>query len=322
MDMTVFSIVKKFLDSFCVPTRPLLLALSGGPDSLCLFYTLLHYQKKYPLCFHIAHVDHGWREESQTEAEALQQLAKRYNIPFHLKRLELQTGESNLEARCRIERYTFFSTLCDKYDFQGVLVGHHQNDQAETVLKRMLEGAHWSRWKGLSQESWIYGVRVLRPLLSVSKKEIIRDLDKQEQKAFDDPTNRHLHFLRARLRETIFPRLNQEFGKCVEKNMYEIGEEARELADYFQKRIAPLVAKGVERTEGFYWDFQECLPESLIEIKFLIRLICEKHSFFLSREMVTQMAQVLHDNCKSQVFSMGKRHLKVERRCLSLFTGT
>ncbi len=138
--MGVIEAIAKFIEQFCSGPEPLLLGLSGGPDSLALYYGLLSCQRKYNISFHIAHIDHGWRLESAQEAEQMRQLAERAGIPFHLKKLKPAELKGNLEMACRIERYRFFAELCQTCSFQGVLVGHQRDDQSETILKKLLEG--------------------------------------------------------------------------------------------------------------------------------------------------------------------------------------
>lgn len=308
--------VESFLNAFCPSLNPLLLALSGGADSLCLFHCLLAYREKTGASFHIAHVDHGWRQESQVEAEILQKLAAHYHVPFHLKTLNPSSLTGNLEAACRQERYAFFAALCQQYALQGVLTGHHQDDQAETVFKRVLEGSHWSRWEGLQAESWIQGVRVLRPLLDVSKKEIRLFLVDHAQQPFEDSTNRDERYLRARFRETIFPWLNQTFGKEVQKNFLLIRKEAQELADFFNPRLQPLLEASLKGPWGICLDLQKTLPSTLLEIKYLLRLLVTQQGFFLSRPLIEQVAYALQQGQAHQLFVMGPHRLWVDRRRL------
>lgn len=311
--MSIYPFVKKFLNKFCPLKKPLLLALSGGSDSLCLFYLLLKYSKEEGTCFHIAHVDHGWRSESRMEAESLRELALKYDIPFHLKTLDPTTFEGNLEDFCREERYTFFGEVCKKINSQGVLTGHHQDDQAETILKRILEGSHWSRWKGLQAESWLKGVRILRPLREISKQKIKDFLRDEKIKAFEDPTNHHLKFLRARIRGRIFPWLNQEFGKQVQGSCIQIAKEAEELTEYFTSRLSFLLYDIRECSFGFYLDLQNRLPDSLIELKYLLRLLSSRRGFFLSREIIEKAAISLQNHETNRLYMMGKWHIWIDR---------
>lgn len=312
--MSHFARVEKFLLKFCPSSAPLLLALSGGPDSLYLFYALLFFRNEHGASFHIAHIDHRWRNESQEEAHALQDLARQYQVPFHLKVLEPSLLKGNLEAACREERYAFFAELSGQTPFQAILTGHHQDDQAETVFKRLLEGAHWSRWGGLQAESWIKGMRILRPLLEMEKKEIQQALLEQHILAFDDPSNRHVKFLRARLRETIFPRLNQEFGKQVQKSLAIVGQQSQELIDYFDEQLTPLLQEVKRGPLGIWLDLQHCMPQNLVEIKYLIRLFCKQEGFFLSRELIDQAASALQLGKANQCFAMGSQQVWIDRR--------
>jgi tRNA(Ile)-lysidine synthase len=312
--MPPFARIEKFLLQFCPSSEALLLALSGGPDSLYLFYALLFFRSKHEIPFHIAHIDHQWRAESKEEAKALQELAKQYEVPFHLKTLTPSSLKGNLEAVCREERYAFFAELAAQIPYQAVLTGHHQDDQAETVFKRLLEGAHWSHWGGLQAESWIKGVRILRPLLEMEKREIQQALFQQNILAFDDPSNRHIKFLRARLRETIFPRLNQEFGKQVQKSLTIVAQQAQELTDYFDERLDPLLQEVKRGPFGVWLDLQQVMPQSIIEIKYLLRLFCKQEGFFLSREIIDQAASALRLGKANHCFAMGSQQVWIDRR--------
>lgn len=316
----IFHLIESFLNSYCKSSAPVLLALSGGADSLCLFHCLLLYRDRYGLAFHIAHVDHSWRKESKLEAEILQRLAKDHCVPFHLKILNPAMFNGNLEASCRNERYIFFKALCQEYDFQGVLTGHHQNDQAETIFKRILEGSHWSRWPCLKSETWMEGIRILRPLLNISKKEIQKALIENHLTPFEDPTNHNLCFLRSRLRKSIFPKLNRNFGKDVQKSLIEIGKEMGELSDYFENHLNPLLDSTVRGPWGSYLDLQYTLPEHLLEIKFLIRLFNSKEGCFFSREIIEQVSQALKKGAAARQFIMGSRQLYIDRRRIFLLS--
>ncbi len=116
-------------------SQSLLLALSGGVDSMVLFDLL----KKARIPFSVAHVDHGWRESSHLEAISLKKMCEREGIPFYLLQLK-EKWTFNLEEQARAARYAFFKSLCDEHLFSGVLVAHQADDRAETVLKRVLEG--------------------------------------------------------------------------------------------------------------------------------------------------------------------------------------
>jgi tRNA(Ile)-lysidine synthase len=313
---TLSQSVHCFLKETCLSSTPLLLALSGGPDSLYLFTCLLSYREKTAQSFHIAHVDHGWRSTSQEEARALEKLAQQYHVPFHLRTLNPSKLKGNLEAACRQERYKFFAELQQTYGFQAVLTGHHQDDQAETILKRLLEGAHWSCWGGLLQESTFNGMRVWRPLIHFTKKQISEALDQQIHQAVIDPTNTHLKFLRARMRQLMLPQLNEQFGKNISPNLVLVGEEAQELKAYFQYKLAPLLNGTLKGPWGVFIDLKEKLPAEALEIRFFIRLFCSEQQFFLSRSQIQQVTQALQQGKANCLFETGQGSLWVDRQRL------
>ena len=129
--------VAAFLKEHWDGSSPLLLGYSGGPDSKALLYALLEAGVKN---LHLAHIDHGWREESGAEAEALRGEAESLGCPFHTVRLP-KPGKGNWEDEARKGRLAFFQSLFQIEPFQALLLARQKEEQAETVLKRVLEGA-------------------------------------------------------------------------------------------------------------------------------------------------------------------------------------
>lgn len=189
--------------------RPVILALSGGPDSTCLLALLLKYQKLYPLTLHVAHVDHGWRPESAAEATAL---CASCPVPFHLHTLDMDPTASNLEDLGRQERLLYFSHLYQELNAEALLMAHQADDQAETVLKRLFEGGPLH---GLLPEKMLHGMRILRPLLDIRKERLLAYLSAANIPYLTDSTNTDPRFLRSRMRQTLIPLLEAHFGKKI-----------------------------------------------------------------------------------------------------------
>ncbi len=225
--------VKEFLSLRWDQKSPLLLGYSGGPDSKALLYALL--DEALPL--HIAHVDHGWRKESQQEAELIREEIASLKLPFHAIRLSVSIG-SNLEDRFRKERFSFFKSLFQKIPFQSLLLAHQADDRAETVLKRFLEGAHLSFLGGMQEVAIMDGMPIWRPLLRVKKTEILEFLNEKSLSFFIDPTNRDTTYLRARFREEIAPFLTRSFGKNFVDNLALFSDRIYELQQYLDEKIA------------------------------------------------------------------------------------
>ncbi|MBA2369604.1 MAG: tRNA lysidine(34) synthetase TilS [Candidatus Protochlamydia sp.] len=299
--------VSLFLKKYCPVGRPVLLALSGGPDSLCLFHSLLACKKKGLVDFHAAHVNHRWREISDQEAEILGQMVRSHGIPYYEKTLNPSRFKGNLEAFCRVARQGFFQDLYVMHNFQGVLTGHHQNDQAETILKRVLEGSYWTHFEGLKAEKYVNGTRFLRPLLHVPKNAIHSFLNGYELMAFKDPTNEDEGFLRARLRKTVLPWLNEKFGKNVHSALINLSSEMAEINAYFLQKNSSILNSFKDGRLGKYWDLQKAPPTS-VEMKHLMRAILEREEACFSRSQIDRAVEGLIKNDADLIFeSMGKR---------------
>lgn len=214
------------------------LGLSGGPDSMALFKIL----KKLGCRFVVAHIDHGWRAESREEAKQLQDWVGP-SIPFFLKRLDwnlegdlsaapsgLKPFKGNLEQAAREERLKFFKEVAGKVGATGLLLAHHADDLAETVFKRILEGAPLYALDAIKKVNVIDGLLVIRPLLEVTKKELVAYLGKDP--FFIDATNLSPQFLRGRLRQSIFPSLSASFGKEIGAPLAAVARDAHLLQDY------------------------------------------------------------------------------------------
>lgn len=216
---TLLQIVRDFLRSR-VKDKPLLLAYSGGGDSSALFHLVLKYQQLYPLDFRVIHVDHGWRKESREEALSLKE---RCPVPFYLETLQIDPRESNLEDKCRKLRLACFKKIYQEIEAEGLLMAHHANDQAETVLKRIFEGGPLH---GLLKERDLEGMRVLRPLLGVKKKALTDYLSREGVSYVKDPTNEDERFLRGKMRKTIIPLLEAHFGKGIVGPLCKLAERS------------------------------------------------------------------------------------------------
>lgn len=294
--------VKTFLQQHRDPERPFLLGLSGGADSLALFHLLEGFD------FAVAHIDHGWREESASEAEQLRKLAASKGIEFHLKRLNPDHLSGNLEAACRLERQMFFKELCEQYGYQAVMLGHHRNDQAETVLKRVLEGNALATLSGMKEVACIDGVTYWRPLLSVGKKTILEWAEREGLHYFHDATNDDTRFMRANMRASIIPQLSKTYGKEIAEPLVRLGAEAQLLADYLEKQTESHAIN--EGPLGLYL----LLPVGMhiLEIRFLLRKLCRKAALVPTHHQLEAIVSCL-DKANCSVDINGKT-LYIDRR--------
>lgn len=193
------------------PTIPLLIGVSGGPDSLCLAHAL------HALRFNIgiAHFDHQLRPESPADARFVQAWAQDHQLPFFLGtgdvRAFAQSQRQSIEEAARTLRYQFLFTSARDFNAQAVAVAHTADDQVETVLMHLLRGAGLFGLKGMApistNEGWDNTLPLVRPLLSVWRKDIERYCESEELHPILDATNADVTLYRNRLRHQLIPYL-------------------------------------------------------------------------------------------------------------------
>lgn len=302
-----------------------LLGLSGGPDSLALFHMILAYTRRWParLSLGIAHVDHGWRPDSAGEEAALRKLADSNELPYFSCTLDPLTLSGNLEDACRQLRIKFFRQVYQKEGFTALALGHHGDDQAETVIKRIFEGSHLEELAAMQPVSHLEDMLVWRPLLSCRKAMLTKWLTQQNIAAFDDATNRNPRFLRCRLRQQILPTLSSTFGKQIHAPLCRLADEAQDLDEYLDTTLAPYLAQAAVGPYGPSLDLQGIYLAPYLE-RHLIRRFCRKYHAIISRAALASAAQAL-TAAKGSVHkfpctnkTLGPLWLIIERRYLAL----
>lgn len=202
----------------------LLVAVSGGSDSLALLHMLCTLHRAGGPTPVVAHLDHGLRgAESAADADFVAATATAWGVRAIVGRAHLPPGTTPAEARTA--RYTFLAATALAEHVDAVLVAHQADDQAETVLMHLLRGAgpaglrgmrarvEWSEWAAALIESGqapSHGPPLLRPLLTISRSELAAYCADHQLTPRDDPTNRNLHYVRARIRHVLLPQLASE----------------------------------------------------------------------------------------------------------------
>ena len=185
-------------------------AVSGGADSVCLL-RILHQLVEVS----VLHLNHNLRgEESQADEVFVRTLAERLNAPFHTRRVDVRALGGNLEEQARRARYDFFRETIAAGLVTSVATGHTQSDQAETVLFRLLRGSHLA---GLSAIHPVAPGPIFRPLLDVSRTEVLQYLNAGNQSWREDSSNGDLSFDRNRIRHALVPQLKREWNPELER---------------------------------------------------------------------------------------------------------
>ena len=213
------------------------MGVSGGADSVCLFLLLQELREEYDLTLFVVHVHHGIRGvEADEDAEYVKLLCERYGVPFYLfkeniPKLARENGMSEEEAG-RKYRYECFYQVMEQTGANKLATAHHMDDQAETVLFHLVRGTKLSGMTGISP----INDKIIRPLLSCQKKEIISWLLERKFTWREDETNKDNHYTRNKLRNQVIPVL----GEINEQAVSHIADFATYMTEYekfFQKAV-------------------------------------------------------------------------------------
>ena len=191
----------------------LLLAVSGGPDSIALMWLAVRWRRAMTRGPRLiaATVDHGLRSEAAREARDVKRLAKDLDLPHRTLRWTGVKPKTGLPAAARAARYRLLAKAAKSSGATHILTAHTRDDQAETLLMRMLRGSGIAGLGAMARESEREGVKLARPLLDVPKSQLVATLNKAKITFAEDPTNRDAAYTRPRLR-ALMPVLAEEGG--------------------------------------------------------------------------------------------------------------
>ena len=186
--------------------KKILVAVSGGADSMSLLHFLYNHQKDLDIQLGIAHVNHKQRQESEHEEAYLRHWAKEHKVPFHYSTFSGKFSEN----AARTFRYEFFKRVMKDYDYSALVTAHHADDQAETIFMRLLRGSRLRHLTGISAIRPFGTGQIIRPFLHLTKDQLPVTFH------FEDWSNTSLAYLRNRIRLTYLPTLSQENPKFKE----------------------------------------------------------------------------------------------------------
>lgn len=186
--------------------KKILVAVSGGADSMSLLHFLYNHQKDLDIQLGIAHVNHKQRQESEHEEAYLRHWAEEHKVPFHYSAFSGKFSEN----AARTFRYEFFKQLMKDYDYSALVTAHHADDQAETIFMRLLRGSRLRHLTGISAIRPFGTGQIIRPFLHLTKAQLPVTFH------FEDRSNTSLAYLRNRIRLSYLPTLSQENPKIKE----------------------------------------------------------------------------------------------------------
>jgi len=251
----VLFLLKKFID-FCqsekiLAAKKIVVAVSGGADSLALADLLYRARRRFQLELCIAHYEHGLRgKTSLNDAKFVEDFAKSLGLKFFCEHGDVKTfaaeNKLSIETAARFLRYDFLSKVRAEMNFEAIALAHHANDQAETILMRLLRGttsAGLSAMK-ICTVSKDYGL-LIRPLLRFKKSALENYCESRKLLPRIDETNFQTDAMRNKIRLELLPIL-EKFNPAIVETLCRLGEVAAEESDFINCEVEKVFSEVVE----------------------------------------------------------------------------
>ena len=224
-----------------------LVAVSGGPDSVALVHVLLTLAAEYSLRPAIAHLNHCLRgPDSDRDAEFVIAAARQLGVPIYVERKDVfafhRSRRLSLEEAGRRIRYDFFDAVAAKYGFNKIALGHHSDDNAELVLINLLRG---SGPVGLSGIAPVREGKIVRPLIHLRRSEIINYLAEKNLPYVSDASNSDPAFMRNKIRHHLIPALQTAYNPRIIETLNRLGEIMRAEDQWVDGALEPVLEQCV-----------------------------------------------------------------------------
>jgi tRNA(Ile)-lysidine synthase len=231
------------------PGSTVLVALSGGADSLALAAAIAFEAPKLDVRVAAVTVDHGLQDGSTDAAAAAARAASSLGLDAHVVRVEVG-ADGSPEAAAREARYAALRESARRVGAAAILTGHTLDDQAETVLLGLARGSGAASLQGMAEASDTGGVTLLRPLLGVRRTTTRAACVAAGLERWDDPHNSDPRFARVRVRERVLPLLEAELGPGIAEALARTAAQLREDAEAFAEMIDETIEDIVEHAEA------------------------------------------------------------------------
>lgn len=209
----------------------IIVGVSAGPDSMALLHYLLNNTKTKIVC---AHINHNVRKQSIKEQKFLQDFCQKNNIIFEYTKINNYV-EKNFEAEARKKRYHFYLKILKKYNAKYLFLAHHGDDLIETILMKIERGSNLTGYAGIKELTLFKeNFFIVRPMLNITKKEIINYLKINKIKYFIDKSNKNIKYTRNRYRKYILPFLKKE-DPNIHKKYLKFSKTLVEYDDYVKR---------------------------------------------------------------------------------------
>jgi tRNA(Ile)-lysidine synthase len=268
-------------EKLITPGMKLVIAVSGGADSVALLHLLHQLKTDMHLSLLAVHVNHQLRgAESDADEQFVKKLCDRLNIQAIFKKVKIDS-EADLENQARNKRREVLFQILKLYKFDYIALGHQKNDQAETILMNLARGAGITGMGGIKPKT----VSIIRPLLAFSRSEIEGWLKDNKYDWREDKSNQDTHFTRNRIRSELVPWMEANLNKSIIDRLLLQSQTFRQADDYFMKHTGRLLKKSIVEDTG---------EQVILDLAFL-RQLAEIEQFYVLKACYRALSKSDHD---------------------------
>ncbi|WP_342433820.1 tRNA lysidine(34) synthetase TilS [Neobacillus sp. FSL H8-0543] len=313
--------------SFSLKDKQMVIGVSGGPDSLALLHYLWRQQEKENLSIAVAHVDHMFRgQESLEDGLFVKSLCDQYNIPFEMKRINvpelIERTKKSSQTAAREARYDFYDSVMIKYRFPYLALGHHGDDQMETILMRLTRGSSGTARAGIPFLRTFGNGFLFRPFLPLTKAEIEDYCKRNHLTPRRDPSNDKSTYTRNRFRKEVIPFLKSE-NQQVHEHFQRFSEELQRDELFLQELTIQEMNKVMEKREknkitiDITRFLEVPIPLQRRGIQLILNYLYKEKPASLSAQHVDQVFSLIQHSHPSGMFDL-PNGLKIIRSYSSL----
>lgn len=270
-----------------------IVGVSGGVDSICLLHILIQ------LGFNVvlAHVNHHKREASNLEEKAMENLAKTYGIPFECAHY-FDDHTTNFHDAAHNFRYSFFKNIADKYNTCYIASAHHLDDQAETIIMKLMNGSNLYGYGGISKQLIDGKYIIIRPLLSTKKEDLYNYAKSNNLIYFEDESNQTDDYLRNKIRHNVIPMLESLEPNILEK-LEEFSNQCKEAFNFIRSQSI----KYLDKTQNTIELNSFILLDEALK-KDIICLLLERYPIRKNNDIINQIYSLLSDASGNKEISL------------------
>lgn len=212
----------------------IVIGVSGGPDSMALLFMLNSLKSELGLSLYVAHLNHKLRKDASRDMRFVEKISRDLNLPFFSDEADIKklAKKGSLEEIARQERLKFLFKAAKKFKANKIALGHTKDDQAETVLMRILRGTGLYGLRAIVPRRRINGFTIIRPLIEIERAEIYKFLKKIKIKPRIDSTNFQDIYFRNKIRNQLLPALKKNYNRNIKDILSFLAENAGLDYDY------------------------------------------------------------------------------------------